>query len=72
MATDDDLPTVALVSLGCPKNLVDSERMLAGLALAGFAPTPEPDGADLAIVNTCGFIDLARAESDEHITAWKP
>ena len=62
-----DLPTVSLVSLGCPKNLVDSERMLAGLALAGFAVMPDPDGADVAIVNTCGFIDLARAESDEHI-----
>ena len=61
------LPTVALVSLGCPKNLVDSERMLAGLALAGFAVTPDADGAALAVVNTCGFIDLARAESDEHI-----
>jgi ribosomal protein S12 methylthiotransferase len=63
----DDLPSVTLISLGCPKNLVDSERMLAGLALAGFAVTPEADGADLAVVNTCGFIDLARAESDEHI-----
>jgi len=62
-----DLPTVALISLGCPKNLVDSERMLAGLALSGFAVTPDPDGADVAIVNTCGFIDLARTESDEHI-----
>jgi len=65
--SEADLPTVALVSLGCPKNLVDSERMLAGLALAGFAVTPDADGADLAIVNTCGFIDLARAESDQHI-----
>ena len=63
----DDLPSVTLISLGCPKNLVDSERMLAGLALAGFAVTPDADGADLAVVNTCGFIDLARAESDEHI-----
>jgi len=62
-----DLPTIAFVSLGCPKNLVDSERMLAGLALAGFAVTPDPDGADVAVVNTCGFINLARAESDEHI-----
>ena len=60
-------PTVALVSLGCPKNLVDSERMLAGLALAGFAVTDSPDGADVAVVNTCAFIDLARAESDEAI-----
>ncbi|MFO8014103.1 MAG: 30S ribosomal protein S12 methylthiotransferase RimO [Phycisphaerae bacterium] len=63
----DDLPSVTLISLGCPKNLVDSERMLAGLALAGFAVMPDADGADLAVVNTCGFIDLARAESDEHI-----
>ena len=62
-----DLPTVSLVSLGCPKNLVDSERMLAGLALGGFAVTPDADGADVAVVNTCGFIDLARAESDAHI-----
>ncbi len=57
-------PTVAFVSLGCPKNLVDSERMLAGLALGGFLLTDEVDGADLAVVNTCAFIDLARAESD--------
>jgi len=59
-----DRPTVALVSLGCPKNLVDSERMLANLALAGFIVTDEPDGADLAVVNTCAFINLARQESD--------
>ncbi len=65
--SDADLPTIALVSLGCPKNLVDAERMLAGLALAGFAVTPDADGAVLAVVNTCGFIDLARAESDAHI-----
>ena len=58
---------MALISLGCPKNLVDSERMLAGLALGGFAVTPDPDGADVAVVNTCAFIDLARAESDQHI-----
>ncbi|MBE3097978.1 MAG: 30S ribosomal protein S12 methylthiotransferase RimO [Planctomycetes bacterium] len=63
------LPTVALVSLGCPKNLVDSERMLAGLALGGFAVTTDADGADVAIVNTCAFLDLARAESDQHLDA---
>jgi len=60
-------PTAALVSLGCPKNLVDSERMLAGLALAGFVVAGDPDGADVAVVNTCAFIDLARAESDRHL-----
>jgi len=65
--TAERLPTVALVSLGCPKNLVDSERMLAGLALAGFAVTDSPDGADVAVVNTCAFIDLARAETEEAI-----
>jgi len=64
---DSALPTVALVSLGCPKNLVDSERMLAGLALGGFAVTGDADGADVAVVNTCAFIDLARAESDQHL-----
>ncbi|HUX00942.1 MAG TPA: 30S ribosomal protein S12 methylthiotransferase RimO, partial [Phycisphaerae bacterium] len=60
-------PIAALVSLGCPKNLVDSERMLAEIALGGFAVSAEPDGADLAVVNTCAFIDLARAEADEVI-----
>ena len=64
-----DAPIAALVSLGCPKNLIDSERMLAGLALAGFVITTDPDGADVAIVNTCAFIDLARAESDHHLDA---
>lgn len=62
-----DAPKVAFVSLGCPKNLVDSERILAGLALGGFLLTDEPDGAELVVVNTCAFIDLARAESDEWI-----
>jgi len=59
-----DQPTVALVSLGCPKNLVDSERMLAALALGGFIVTDSPDGADVVVVNTCAFIDVARAETD--------
>jgi ribosomal protein S12 methylthiotransferase len=55
--------TYAFVSLGCPKNLVDSERMLGKLAQAGFALTPEADGADVVVVNTCGFIEPARQES---------
>ena len=55
--------TFSFVSLGCPKNTVDSERMLGLLAQDGYVPVPEPDGADLVIVNTCGFIDAARAES---------
>jgi ribosomal protein S12 methylthiotransferase len=54
---------VALVSLGCPKNLVDSEKMLAALAAAGcIVPAPE-DAADVIVVNTCGFLGSARQES---------
>ncbi|MFO0928773.1 MAG: hypothetical protein U0736_17430 [Gemmataceae bacterium] len=55
--------TFSFVSLGCPKNLVDSERMLGKLAQAGYAPTPDADGADVVVVNTCGFIEPARQES---------
>ncbi|HMF12144.1 MAG TPA: 30S ribosomal protein S12 methylthiotransferase RimO [Gemmataceae bacterium] len=55
--------TYAFVSLGCPKNLVDSERMLGRLAQAGYALTPDADGADVVVVNTCGFIEPARQES---------
>jgi ribosomal protein S12 methylthiotransferase len=53
----------AFVSLGCPKNLVDSERMLGLLQLDGYRLVDDPDGADFVIVNTCGFIERARAES---------
>jgi ribosomal protein S12 methylthiotransferase len=53
----------AFVSLGCPKNLVDSERMLGMLRLDGYELVDDPRGADFAIVNTCGFIEAARQES---------
>jgi ribosomal protein S12 methylthiotransferase len=53
----------AFVSLGCPKNLVDSERMLGMLQLDGYQLVNDPVGADFAIVNTCGFIEQARQES---------
>src|SRR5271168_2607983 len=56
-------PTFAFVSLGCPKNLVDSERMLGKLAQDGYALVPHADGADVVVVNTCGFIEPARQES---------
>src|SRR5438874_8639448 len=56
-------PTFAFVSLGCPKNLVDSERMLGRLSEHGYALVPEADGADVVVVNTCGFIEPARQES---------
>ncbi len=55
--------TFAFVSLGCPKNLVDSERMLGLLGADGYAIQPQPQGADFVIVNTCGFIEPARQES---------
>src|SRR3954447_20596707 len=55
--------TFAFVSLGCPKNLVDSERMLGRLAQDGYTLTPDAEGADVVVVNTCGFIEPARQES---------
>ena len=55
--------TYAFVSLGCPKNLVDSERMLGLLQLDGYQLVSEPAGADFVVVNTCGFIERARDES---------
>ena len=55
--------TYSFVSLGCPKNLVDSERMLGLLAQDGYALVPDSKAADLVIINTCGFIDAARQES---------
>jgi ribosomal protein S12 methylthiotransferase len=55
--------TYSFVSLGCPKNLVDSERMLGLLQLDGYRLVPEPAGADFVVVNTCGFIERARDES---------
>ncbi len=61
--------TVGFVSLGCPKNTVDSERMLAEIAQAGFLITAEPDNADVVVVNTCAFIAPAIAESIEVISS---
>ena len=58
-----DKCTYALISLGCPKNLVDSECMAGRLQLEGYRMVRDPDGADFAVVNTCGFIGDAREES---------
>ena len=60
-------PTVGMVSLGCPKALVDSERILTRLRAEGYAVSPDYAGAGAVIVNTCGFLDSARAESLEAI-----
>uniref|UniRef100_UPI0035AF94BD 30S ribosomal protein S12 methylthiotransferase RimO n=1 Tax=Paenirhodobacter enshiensis TaxID=1105367 RepID=UPI0035AF94BD len=60
-------PTLGMVSLGCPKALVDSERILTRLRAEGYAISPDYKGADAVIVNTCGFLDSAKAESLEAI-----
>ena len=56
-------PTIGMVSLGCPKALVDSERILTRLRAEGYAISADYGGADAVIVNTCGFLDSAKAES---------
>jgi len=61
--TSDIKGKFSFVSLGCPKNLVDSERMLGLLAQDGYVLVPDSQKADLVIINTCGFIDSARQES---------
>ena len=57
------VPKVGLVQLGCPKNLVDSERILTSLRAEGYKIAPGYEDADVVIVNTCGFLDSAKAES---------
>ncbi len=59
----DTAPKVGMVSLGCPKALVDSERILTQLRADGYALSGDYAGADVVIVNTCGFLDSAKAES---------
>lgn len=59
--------TVGFIALGCPKNIVDSEKMLAEIAQAGFLITTEPENADVVVINTCGFIAPAKAEALEAI-----
>lgn len=58
---------IGMISLGCPKNQVDAEVMLAGLQKEGFALTNEPGLADVVVINTCGFIEDAKKESIENI-----
>jgi ribosomal protein S12 methylthiotransferase len=60
-------PKIGMVSLGCPKNLVDSERILTKLRSDGYAMSPDYAGADIVLVNTCGFLDSAKEESLEAI-----
>ncbi len=68
MATQiPDQKRVGMVSLGCPKALVDSERILTRLRADGYAMSPDYEGADVVLVNTCGFLDSAKEESLEAI-----
>jgi ribosomal protein S12 methylthiotransferase len=60
---DKAAPKISFVSLGCPKALVDSERIITRLRAEGYELTKRHDGADVVIVNTCGFLDSAKAES---------
>ena len=59
--------TVGVVSLGCPKNLVDSEVMLGHLTKSGYEIIETPEKAETLIINTCGFIDKAKQESIDTI-----
>ncbi len=61
--TRSNQPKIGMVSLGCPKALVDSERILTRLRAEGYAISPDYQGAEAVIVNTCGFLDSAKAES---------
>ena len=66
---DRPTPTVSFVSLGCPKALVDSEHIITRLRAEGYALARDHKGADLVVVNTCGFLDTAQAESLDAIGA---
>src|SRR3982750_4131241 len=63
----DDIKTVAFVSLGCPKNLVDSERMLGLLAEDGLTLTPDPSTPDALVNNPGGFLEASKTESMKEI-----
>src|SRR5580700_6774269 len=63
----DEIQTIAFVSLGCPKNLVDSERMLGLLAQDGLVLVPDAADADAIVINTCGFLEASKTESMKEI-----
>jgi len=69
LLTENMMHTVAVVSLGCPKNQIDAETMLGLLAEKGYSLLNRPEKAEVIIVNTCGFIDQAREESVQQILA---
>jgi ribosomal protein S12 methylthiotransferase len=63
----EKIVTVGFIALGCPKNIVDSEKMLAEIAQSGLVITAEPENADVVVINTCGFIEPAKAEALQSI-----
>jgi ribosomal protein S12 methylthiotransferase len=63
LMANNEIRTIAFVSLGCPKNLVDSERMLGLLANDGLIVTPNAEDADAIVINTCGFLEASKVES---------
>ena len=65
----DMILRIAFISLGCSKNLINTEQMMALCQKAGHTVTGEPEGADVCVLNTCGFIDAAKSEAIEHIIA---
>lgn len=65
--TDGEVLKYYMVSLGCPKNLVESEEMMAKLAISGMVLVHEPEEADLLVLNTCGFLNSSKEESIETI-----
>ena len=67
--TQSPAPRISFVSLGCPKALVDSERIITRLRAEGYEISRTHEGADAVVVNTCGFLDSAKAESLEAIGA---
>jgi ribosomal protein S12 methylthiotransferase len=74
MARKSKTIKVGFIALGCPKNIVDSEKMLSSIGQSGLVVTPDPAAADVVIVNTCGFIEPAKAEALDAIreaVAWK-
>ncbi len=64
---DTSISTISFVSLGCPKNLVDSEKMLGLLAQDGLIPVPDGEPADAIVINTCGFLEASKDESMQEI-----
>jgi ribosomal protein S12 methylthiotransferase len=74
MARKSKTTKVGFIALGCPKNIVDAEKMLSSIGQSGLVMTPDPASADVVIVNTCGFIEPAKAEALDAIreaVSWK-